>query len=294
MILLDGKYLSELIKEELKKELLEITAKGNRKPHLSAILVGENSASITYVNNKIKSCDQIGFDHSLYKYEDSISEETLLNKINEINQNQDIDGLLVQLPLPLHISVDKVIETISQDKDVDGFHPVNIGKMVKNIPSFIPATPKGILELIKHYKIETSGKNCVVIGRSQIVGTPMSILMGRKDYPGDATVTLVHSHTKNMKEICLKADIIIAAIGHPYYITADMVKEDAVVIDVGMNSIPDATKKSGSRLVGDVDFPNVSLKCSYITPVPGGVGLLTIAALMQNTMISYKKRVKVP
>lgn len=293
MILLDGKYLSELLKEELKKEVEMFVSKGYRNPHLSVILVGENPGSVTYVNNKIKSCEQTGFAHSLFRYDSTVSEKEILDKITEVNQTNDIDGLIVQVPLPPHISVNKVIETISPEKDADGFHPVSIGKMVKNIPTFIPATPLGILEMIKHYKIETSGKNCVVVGRSQIVGTPMSILMGRKDYPGDCTVTLVHSKTKNISEVCRNADILIAAIGQPYFITADMVKEGAVVIDVGINAIPDATKKSGQRLAGDVDFPNVSPKCSYITPVPGGIGLMTIIGLLKNTLLAYRIRNKI-
>lgn len=290
MILLDGKYLSDLLKLDLKNEVDLLIAQGFRSPHLCAILVGDDPASATYVNNKVRSCEQIGFGHSLFRYDNTVTESEILEKISEINENDEIDGLIVQLPLPGHISVDKVIEKIRPDKDADGFHPVSIGKMVKNLPCFIPATPKGILEMISHYKIETAGRHCVVVGRSQIVGTPMSILMGRKNYPGNATTTLVHSYSKNMKEICLSADILIAAIGHAGYITADMVKDGAVVIDVGMNSIPDATKKSGHRLTGDVDFTNVAPKCSYITPVPGGVGLMTVTGLMQNTMEAFKKR----
>lgn len=289
MILLDGKYLSELLKQQLREEVDALHAKGLRSPHLCAILVGEITSSTTYVNSKIRSCEQIGYGHSLYKYDENVSEQEILEKIAEINNNNEIDGLIVQLPLPAHISVEKIIEAVSPEKDADGFHPLNIGRMVKNIPSYIPATPKGILEMISHYRIETAGKHCVVVGRSQIVGTPMSILMGRKAYPGNSTTTLVHSYTKNIKEICLQADILIAAVGQVNYITADMVKEGAVVIDVAMNSVPDPGKKSGYRLTGDVDFANVAPKCSFITPVPGGVGLMTVAGLMQNTMEAYKK-----
>lgn len=290
MILLDGKNLSQLIKEELAREVQKMKEKGQKEPHLAIILIGNDPASETYVNGKIKSCEMIGFDSTLIKYEDNLNEEELFNKIYEINQNDQIDGLIVQLPLPDHISEKKVIEAIDYQKDVDGFHPVNIGLMVKNIPSTLPATPKGILEIIKHYKIETIGKNCVVIGRSQIVGMPISILLGRKDYPGNCTVTLTHSRTTNMKEVVRNADIIIAAIGVPNFVTEDMVKEGAVVIDVGTTRVADATRKRGFRLSGDVDFENVAPKCSYITPVPGGVGPMTIASLLQNTLFAAKKR----
>lgn len=290
MILLDGKNLSQLIKEELAREVQKMKEKGQKEPHLAIILIGNDPASETYVNGKIKSCEMIGFDSTLIKYEDNLNEEELFNKIYEINQNDQIDGLIVQLPLPDHISEKKVIEAIDYQKDVDGFHPVNIGLMVKNIPSTLPATPKGILEIIKHYKIETIGKNCVVIGRSQIVGMPISILLGRKDYPGNCTVTLTHSKTTNMKEVVRNADIIIAAIGVPNFVTEDMVKEGAVVIDVGTTRVADATRKRGFRLSGDVDFENVAPKCSYITPVPGGVGPMTIASLLQNTLFAAKKR----
>ena len=261
-------------------------------PHLAVILVGENGASETYVGNKIKDCAEIGFGSSLFRFPDTISEESLLEKIREINDNDDIDGLLVQLPLPPHINVNKVIETIDFRKDVDGFHPANIGRMVKELPSALPATPYGIIKLLEHYKIETAGKHCVVIGRSQIVGYPISILMARNAYPGNATVTLCHSKTVDLKSYTLSADILIAAMGRPNFVTADMVKEGAVVIDVGTTRVPDATKKSGFRLSGDVDFENVKDKCSYITPVPGGVGPMTIACLLLNTMNAVEENEK--
>jgi methylenetetrahydrofolate dehydrogenase (NADP+) / methenyltetrahydrofolate cyclohydrolase len=288
MELLDGKLLSGSIKDDIKNEVAYFMSQSYRPPHLSAILVGENPASLTYVNNKIKACEYTGIISSLHHFKDNVSETEILNQIDVLNNQEDVDGILVQLPLPPHINVDSVIEHISASKDVDGFHPVNIGKMVKNLPCPLPATPKGILEIIRFYGIETSGKHCVVVGRSQIVGTPISILMGRKDYPGNCTVSLVHSKTKNLAEIVCQGDIVIAAIGIPYYIKPEMVKEGAVVIDVGINSIADPGKKSGYRLVGDVDFDHVAPKCSYISPVPGGVGLMTIAALLQNTMFTYK------
>jgi methylenetetrahydrofolate dehydrogenase (NADP+)/methenyltetrahydrofolate cyclohydrolase len=288
MELLDGKMLSAKIKEDIKKEVDEMVNQGLRPPHLSAILVGDDPASHTYVNSKMKSCEQIGFKSSLIRYDSSVSEEELLAKVEECNNDKGLDGFIVQLPLPDHIDENKVIESINPEKDVDGFHPINIGRISKGIPAFIPATPKGILEFFKHYNIETSGKHCVVIGRSNIVGTPMSILMSRKDYPGNCTVTTCHSRTKNIGEIVKTADIIIAAIGKAFFVTEDMLKEGAVIIDVGMNAIEDKTKKRGYRLVGDVDFENVSKKASYITPVPGGVGLMTVTALLQNTLIAAK------
>jgi methylenetetrahydrofolate dehydrogenase (NADP+) / methenyltetrahydrofolate cyclohydrolase len=290
MQLLDGKLVSGKIKQEIKAEVDKRKEKGLKIPHLAAMLVGENPASQTYVSNKIKSCEEVGFKSTLFRYEETITEAELLAKIEEINADADIDGLLVQLPLPKQIDVSKVIETIDYRKDVDGFHPINIGRMAKNLPATLPATPYGILKLIEHYNIETSGKNCVVIGRSQIVGSPISILMSRSGYPGDATVTLCHSRTKNLEQFTRNADIIIAAVGIPNLVKADMVKDGAAVIDVGMNRIEDSSKKSGFRLVGDVDFESVKEKCSFITPVPGGVGPMTIACLMLNTLQAVQNK----
>jgi methylenetetrahydrofolate dehydrogenase (NADP+) / methenyltetrahydrofolate cyclohydrolase len=292
MTLLDGKKIAEDIKLEIKAEVENIIAKGGKRPHLSAILVGEDGASQTYVGSKVKNCKEVGFDSSLFTYPNIISEQELLDKIIEINNNPEIDGLIVQLPLPAHISEQKVTDTISPDKDVDGFHPVNVGKMAKNLDCFVAATPYGVLTLLARYKIETSGKNCVVLGRSNIVGSPMSILMARNSYPGNATVTLCHSKTQNLKEITSKADILIVAIGKPEFVTAEMVKEGAVVVDIGIHRIADESKKSGFRLIGDVKFDEVAPKCSFITPVPGGVGPLTIVSLLQNTLLSRKLKVK--
>jgi methylenetetrahydrofolate dehydrogenase (NADP+)/methenyltetrahydrofolate cyclohydrolase len=289
MELLDGKLLSEKVRSDLGIEVKKLADQGHRAPHLVAVLIGDNPASQTYVNSKIKSCAEIGYGSTLFRYE-TITEKELLELIDSINANDDIDGVIVQLPLPKDINEHKVIERIDPSKDVDGFHPTNIGKMVLNLPCPLPATPKGMLEFLKHYNIETAGKHCVVVGRSNIVGTPMVNLMSRKGYPGNCTVSVVHSYTKNLPEITRQADILVAAIGIPHFIKADMVKDGVVVLDVGINSIPDATKKSGFRLVGDVDFENVAPKCSYITPVPGGVGLMTVAALMQNTLVAYKMR----
>jgi len=286
MKLLDGKLVSAHIKEEIKKQVQEITAAGKRAPHLVAILVGENPASQAYVASKVKNCGELGFESTLVKYDADVAEDVLLNKIKEFNQNKLVDGILVQLPLPKHISEDKVIETIHPSKDVDGFHPVNLGKMMLSLPTFIPATPYGILLMLQHYGIKTTGMNCVVIGRSNIVGTPMSLLLSRNAEPGNCTVTLCHSKTKNMKEICQAADIIIAAIGQPKFVTADMVKPGAIIVDVGINRVESSETKSGFRLVGDVDFENVKDICSFITPVPGGVGLMTICALMKNTLLA--------
>jgi methylenetetrahydrofolate dehydrogenase (NADP+)/methenyltetrahydrofolate cyclohydrolase len=283
MQILDGKALSGKIKSELRSKVEQRIAEGLNVPHLSAILVGHDAPSETYISNKIRSCEEAGFQSTLYRYEDNISEAELLDKIREINENPGIDGLIVQLPLPKHIDVVKVIETIDHRKDVDGFHPINIGRMVKGLKAFLPATPYGILKLLEHYGVETAGKNCVVIGRSQIVGTPMSILMSRDANPGNATVTLCHSRTKNLKEHVLQADIVICAVGRKDTVTGDMVKEGAVVVDVGMNRIEDSTRKSGYRLVGDVDYESVKHKTSWITPVPGGVGPMTIACLLLNT-----------
>jgi methylenetetrahydrofolate dehydrogenase (NADP+)/methenyltetrahydrofolate cyclohydrolase len=284
MQLLEGKVASAAIKEDLKNKVSTLLSEGEKVPHLAAILVGNDPASETYVASKVRNCKEVGINSSLFKYESCVSEEMLLEKINELNKDKEIDGILVQVPLPKHISEKKVINTISPLKDVDGFHPLNIGNMVLGFPTFISATPYGILLLLQHYKIETSGKNVVIIGRSNNVGTPLSILLSRNNNEyGNATVTLCHSRTKDLQSICQRADIVIAAIGKPKFVTANMVKENAVVIDVGINRIKDETKKSGFALKGDVDFENVAPKCSYITPVPGGVGLMTIAALLMNT-----------
>lgn len=282
MKLLDGKYWSDVIKEEIRQSVLEITLTGKRPPHLAAVLVGENPASEAYVGNKIKSCEQVGFKSTLIRKTVDITTSELLETINNLNNDSEIDGFIVQLPLPKHIDENKVTLAIHPDKDVDGFHPTNFGKMALGMPSYLPATPLGVLELLKRNNIETVGKTCVVVGRSNIVGTPMSILLSRKGW--DCTVTLAHSRTKNLEALCRSADILVAAIGIAHFIKSDMVKPGAVVIDVGMNRIPDATKKSGSRLVGDVDFENVAPLCSFITPVPGGVGQLTVAALLLNTL----------
>lgn len=283
MQLLDGKATAQSIRTELKNAVEERRSKGQKIPHLAAVLVGKDGGSVTYVNAKVKACEEIGFESTLIHYDD-ISEEALLAKVYELNTDDNIDGFIVQLPLPDHIDELKITLAIDPKKDVDGFHPENIGNMVLNLPGFLPATPAGIVELIKRNGIETSGKDCVVIGRSNIVGTPMSILMARNTDPGNCTVTLTHSRTKNLKEKVKAADIIIAAIGRPGFVTADMVKEGAVVIDVGTTRVEDSSKKSGWALKGDVDFENVSPKCSYITPVPGGVGPMTIASLMINTL----------
>jgi methylenetetrahydrofolate dehydrogenase (NADP+) / methenyltetrahydrofolate cyclohydrolase len=283
MQILDGKLASQAIKDDLKEKISDLKKTGKKIPHLAAVLIGNNAASEIYVTSKVKNCNEIGITSTLLRFDDSIKEKELLEKIKELNNDKDIDGILVQLPLPKAISEEKVINAISPQKDVDGFHPVNVGKMVLELPTFISATPYGIILLLQHYKIETSGKHTVVIGRSNIVGTPISILLSRNTVYGNSTVTICHSRTKNLKEVCLQADIIIAAIGRPKFVTADMVRENAVVIDVGINRIKDETKKSGYALTGDVDFDNVASKCSYISPVPGGVGLMTIAALLMNT-----------
>ncbi len=290
MTLIDGKATAAAIKAEIAGRVEELVAAGKKRPHLAAILVGHDGGSETYVANKVKACEVCGFKSSLFRYEDTVSEEELLSKVRELNEDDDVDGFIVQLPLPKHISEQKVIETIDYRKDVDGFHPVNVGRMAIGLPCFISATPKGILELLKRYKVETSGKKCVVLGRSNIVGKPMAQLMLQKQY-GDATVTVCHSHSSNLKEECREADIIIAAIGHPDFVTADMVKEGACIIDVGTTRVPDATKKSGFRLNGDVKFDEVAPKCSFITPVPGGVGPMTICMLMQNTLLAGEKAI---
>lgn len=291
MEIIDGKLISAQVKAELQIEVDQIKANGGKIPHLAAVLIGDNGASETYVASKIKSCEQIGFKSTLIRRDSTSTETEVLEIIDQLNKDEDIDGFIVQLPLPSHIDVDKVIEAIDPKKDVDGFHPINIGRMAKGLPSYISATPYGVLELIKRYKIETAGKHCVVVGRSQIVGLPMSILMQRNTYPGNCTVTLVHSRTQNLKEICLQADILVAALGKPEFITADMVKDGAVVIDVGLTRVVDASKKSGFALKGDVKFDEVAPKTSYITPVPGGVGLMTVAALMYNTLLASKKEI---
>jgi methylenetetrahydrofolate dehydrogenase (NADP+)/methenyltetrahydrofolate cyclohydrolase len=283
MQLLDGKLASQAIKDDLKSKVEELKKQGNKVPHLAAVLIGNNGASETYVTSKVKSCEEIGFKSTLLRLADGISEEELLEVIHKLNYDNDIDGILVQLPLPKNISEEKVINLIDPAKDVDGFHPVSIGKMVLGSETFISATPYGILLLLQHYKIETKGRHAVVIGRSNIVGRPMSILLSRNDDTGNCTVTLCHSQTKNLKDICLKADIIIAALGKPEFLKTDMVKENAIVIDVGITRVEDASKRSGYSIKGDVDFENVSSKCSYISPVPGGVGPMTIAALLMNT-----------
>jgi len=290
MELLDGKFTSNQIKEEIAVEVTAIKERGGRAPHLAAILVGEDGASLTYVNSKVKACERIGFESTLIRLPADIKEEGLLAEIEKLNNNDGLDGFIVQLPLPDHIDENKVIDAVHPDKDVDGFHPTNVGKMVLNKPTFLPATPMGIMELLKRYNIETSGKHCVVIGRSHIVGSPISILMARKTNPGNATVTLTHSRTKNLKEITRQADIIVIALGKPEYLTADMVKDGVVVIDVGITRVADDTKKSGFKLYGDVKFDEVAAKSSYITPVPGGVGPMTIASLLMNTLDSYKRR----
>ncbi|MCC9167471.1 bifunctional 5,10-methylenetetrahydrofolate dehydrogenase/5,10-methenyltetrahydrofolate cyclohydrolase [Pontibacter harenae] len=291
MTLLDGKKTSEAIQEEIAAEVAEIKANGGKVPHLAAILVGNDGGSVTYVTNKVATCERIGFGSSLFRYEDTVTEEELLNKIKELNEDEEVDGFIVQLPLPKHIDSEKVLEAIDPKKDVDGFHPINVGRMVANLPAYLPATPAGILQLLARYQIHTFGKHCVVVGRSNIVGSPMSILMAKNANPGNCTVTLCHRYTADLAYHTRQADIIIVAVGEPGLITADMVKEGAVVIDVGTTRVPDATRKSGYRLRGDVDFDNVAEKCSFITPVPGGVGPLTIAMLMRNTLRAAKKEV---
>lgn len=288
MNLIDGKKISEEIKQEIAAEVKEIASKGGKVPHLAAILVGNDGGSETYVAHKVKDCEQVGFKSTLIRFEDSVSEKELIDKVIAINNDPDIDGLIVQLPLPKHISEQKVIETIDAKKDVDGFHPTSVGKMTIGLPTFVSATPAGIVELLKRYNIETAGKHCVVLGRSNIVGKPMSILLSQKGPQGDATVTVCHSRTKNIKDFTLKADILIAAIGSPNFVTADMVKEGAVVIDVGTTRVKSSETKSGFKLTGDVRFDEVAPKCSYITPVPGGVGPMTRVSLLKNTLIAAK------
>jgi methylenetetrahydrofolate dehydrogenase (NADP+)/methenyltetrahydrofolate cyclohydrolase len=283
MQILDGKIVSQAVKDAVKEKTSFLLAAGKKTPHLAAILVGSDGASETYVASKVKSCEEIGYKSTLIRLDPNIEESVLIEAIEKLNADVDVDGILVQLPLPKQISEEKIINLIHPDKDVDGFHPMSAGKMVQGLPTFLPATPYGIIMMLEHYKVETKGKHAVVIGRSNIVGRPISILLSRNTYPGNCTVTVCHSHTPNLKEICLQADIIVAALGRPGFLTADMVKENAVVVDVGITRVADASKKSGFAIKGDVDYANVAPKCSYITPVPGGVGLMTIAALMMNT-----------
>lgn len=291
MQLLEGKKASDAILQKIKDQTDKVIQAGQRKPHLAAILIGNNGASETYVASKVKTCTQIGFDSTLIRLEENISEAELLHTIESLNQNSNIDGILVQLPLPKHISEEKIIHAITPSKDVDGFHPYNVGMMASGSPTFIPATPYGILLMLEYYQIPTKGKHAVVIGRSHIVGTPMSILLSRKGYPGDCTVTLCHSATENLKEICLQADILVAALGKTEFVTADMIKPGAVIIDVGITRVPDPSKKSGFAIKGDVKFDEVAPISSAITPVPGGVGLMTIAGLMMNTWNAYQKHI---
>jgi len=290
MQLLDGKLAAKAIRDQLRIDTAQLTIEGKKIPHLAAILVGNNGASETYVAAKVKACEEVGFRSTLIRFEEDIPANRVFEKIEELNTDPDIDGILVQLPLPKHISEDDVINAINPDKDVDGFHPVNVGKMVQGANGFVSATPHGIMLLLSHYQIETKGKHAVVIGRSNIVGRPMSILLSSQNNPGNCTVTLCHSQTKNMKEICQQADIIVAALGKPGFVTADMVKDGAVVIDVGITRMSDSSRKSGFKLKGDVDFENVSSKTSWITPVPGGVGPMTIAALLKNTYASCMQK----
>ena len=291
MQLLDGKSLSENIKAEIAAEVDVMRQKGEKTPHLVAVLVGENPASQVYVNSKIRSCEQVGFKSTLIQRGADTTEGELLEIVHNLNNDADVDGFIVQLPLPKHINEEKITLAIDHRKDVDGFHPVNFGRMAQGMPAFLPATPFGIMEMLRRYNIETAGKHCVVLGRSNIVGTPMSLLLSRKGYPGDCTVTLTHSRTRDLPAEVRRADIIVAAIGIPQFVKGDWVKEGAVVIDVGINRIPDETKKSGFRLVGDVDFESVAPKCSHITPVPGGVGLMTVTALLLNTLKACRKEI---
>ena len=291
MQLIDGKAIAAQIKQEIAAEVNEILANGGKRPHLAAILVGHDGGSETYVASKVKACEECGFTSTLIRYEADVTEEELLAKVEELNNDADVDGFIVQLPLPKHIDEQKVTEAIDYRKDVDGFHPVNAGRLSIGLPCFLSATPNGIMELLHRYNIDTKGKKCVVLGRSNIVGKPMANLMMQKSLPGDATVTVCHSHTQNIAQECQQADIIIAALGQPHFLKAEMVKEGAVVIDVGTTRVPDSTRKSGFRLCGDVDFENVAPKCSFITPVPGGVGPMTIVSLMKNTLLAGKRAI---
>lgn len=286
MQLIDGKAIAATIKKEIALEVENIIAHGGKRPHLAAILVGHDGGSETYVANKVRACEECGFTSTLIRYEDDVTEEELLAKVDELNKDSDVDGFIVQLPLPRHIDEQKITEAIDYRKDVDGFHPVNAGRLAIGLPCFLSATPNGIMELLRRYNIDTKGKKCVVLGRSNIVGKPMASLMMQKQTPGDATVTVCHSHTQNIAAECHNADIIIAALGQPHFVKADMVKEGAVIIDVGTTRVPDPTRKQGFRLCGDVDFENVAPKCSFITPVPGGVGPMTIVSLMKNTLLA--------
>lgn len=290
MQLIDGKATAAAIKQEIAEEVKIMVAKGERAPHLAAILVGHDGGSETYVAAKVKACEECGFTSTLLRFEDSITEEELLAQVDALNKNPEIDGFIVQLPLPKHIDSQKVIEAVDYRKDVDGFNPVNVGRLSIGLPCFVSATPSGIMDLLDRYHIETKGKHCVVLGRSNIVGKPVAMLMMQKTNPGNATVTVCHSASENLNEICASADILIAAIGQPEFVKADMVKEGAVVIDVGTTRVPDATKKSGFKLKGDVKFDEVAPKCSFITPVPGGVGPMTICSLMKNTLLAAKRR----
>jgi len=290
MVLLDGIATSAQIRKEIAAAVADLKAAGKKIPHLAAVLVGDNGASLTYVGAKVKACEDVGFRSTLIQKKADITEKELLEVVYDLNRNAEIDGYILQLPFPKHIDDQKILLAVDPAKDVDGFHPENVGRMALNLPCFLPATPAGILELIKRYEVKTEGKNCVVIGRSHIVGLPMSILMQRNDYPGNCTVTLTHSKTKDLRAICADADIIIAAIGKPGYVTADMVKDGAVVIDVGITRIPDPSKKSGFRISGDVKFDEVAPRCSFITPVPGGVGPMTIASLLLNTLSAVKNK----
>jgi len=291
MTLIDGKAISDQIKQEIAAEVAERVARGEKRPHLAAILVGHDGGSETYVANKVKACEACGFASSLIRFESDITEDTLLAEIERLNKDADVDGFIVQLPLPRHINEQRIIEAIDYSKDVDGFHPINVGRLSIGLPCFVSATPNGILQLLKRYNIETSGKKCVILGRSNIVGKPMATLMMQKAYPGDATVTVCHSRSKDLVKECREADILIAAMGQPNFVTADMVKEGAVVIDVGTTRVPDDTRKSGFKLTGDVKFEEVAPKCSYITPVPGGVGPMTIVSLMMNTLLAGTKAI---
>ncbi|MCC8198513.1 MAG: bifunctional methylenetetrahydrofolate dehydrogenase/methenyltetrahydrofolate cyclohydrolase FolD [Tannerellaceae bacterium] len=291
MQLIDGRAVAAQMKKEIAEEVSRIREAGGKIPHLAAVLVGHDGGSETYVASKVKTCEEVGFKSSLIRYEDEVTEEELLACVNRLNNDPDIDGFIVQLPLPKHISEQKIIEAIDYRKDVDGFHPINVGRMSIGLPCFVSATPAGILELLKRYDIETKGKHCVVLGRSNIVGKPMANLMMQKAYPGDCTVTVCHSRSENLKEMCLEADIIIVALGVPEFLKADMVKEGAIVIDVGTTRMPSSITKSGFKLTGDVKFDEVSSKCSYITPVPGGVGPMTIISLMRNTLLAGKKAI---
>lgn len=291
MTLIDGKKVAEDIKREIAAEVDEMVASGKRRPHLAAILVGHDGGSETYVANKVKACEVCGFKSTLIRFEDDVTEEKLLETIDSLNRDPEVDGFIVQLPLPRHISEQRIIEAIDYRKDVDGFHPVNVGRMSIGLPCFVSATPAGIIELLRRYGVETKGKRCAVLGRSNIVGKPVANLMMQKTNPGNATVSVLHSASENLKEICAEADIIIAALGQPGFVTEDMVKPGATIIDVGTTRVPDATRKSGFRLRGDVDFENVAPKCSFITPVPGGVGPMTICSLMKNTLLAAKKEI---